>query len=103
MPNNSYLRGANYERQWVKDAYTSGAIIAGRMAGSRGLIDVFAIYPDKIILSQCKTGSATIAKDDRQKMDTLVERIKASRMPISVRLYTKQARLPVKIRIYTEI
>src|SRR5678815_1225951 len=96
-------KGANFERLWCQQARDSGAIFAGRFAGSHGILDVVAVYPDKIIFAQLKTGSAVVAAEDRRKIQSFADRMKESRMPVSVRLYTKKARVPVKVHFYSEV
>lgn len=57
MVNKYYRRGANFEREIVKQAKEKG-LIAFRSAGSHSPIDVCVINPDtkELFLIQCKCG-----------------------------------------------
>ena len=66
MPNRNYARGANFERQVVRDQEVSGWI-AGRNGGSHGEADVWAMKAveggKKLI--QCKLGRISRAERAR--------------------------------------
>lgn len=54
MPNLSYTRGVNLERETIKKLVEAG-FCASRTAGSHGTFDVFAINETNVKLIQCKT------------------------------------------------
>jgi len=67
---NKYRKGANAERQAVNGHIKSGALFAGRFAGSKmkssnGIkIDVIAVYPNGVIfLEQYKKTCAAMTKE----------------------------------------
>jgi hypothetical protein len=54
MTSTSYTRGRSFEYERVHFHRANGAFLAVRSAGSRGPWDVFALYPNRVLLEQCK-------------------------------------------------
>jgi hypothetical protein len=54
MNSTSYTRGRSFEYERVHFHRANGAFLAVRSAGSRGPWDVFALYPNRVLLEQCK-------------------------------------------------
>lgn len=58
-PGGQYKKGANAERRWVNAMRaTVGCLMAGRVAGSKTPVDCWAIFEDKIVLRQIKSGQS---------------------------------------------
>ena len=79
---NRYAKGANRERAWIKRLMNSGALWAGRTAGSHSAIDVASVFPDGTRLYQIKAGTA---KMSQAESCALVELARA--MPDGVDVY----------------
>jgi len=90
MPNNNYQKGANMERQVIKQALKDGAVCAIRGGGSKAWgkmkSDVWLLFPKnktkdkqfgKLILVQCKRGKGNTTKEEKAfrkvKLPYLVE------------------------------
>ncbi|MEM3860770.1 MAG: hypothetical protein QW478_15480 [Candidatus Micrarchaeaceae archaeon] len=75
MPNPNYAKGANFERQLIKEAYARGAKYAARVAGSHTLVDVIIIFGSRVYLIQAK--KRHLSENERLKqLDTIVKQIK---------------------------
>ena len=81
--NASYRKGANFERRVRKKLERMGAFVV-RSAGSKGVFDLIAIFPNGVIWGvQCKT-NPRIHKDERSRIINV-----SKHYPISPILATK--------------
>ncbi|MEM3416081.1 MAG: hypothetical protein QW719_01930 [Candidatus Micrarchaeaceae archaeon] len=75
MPNPNYIKGANFERKLIREAYARGAKYAARIAGSHTPIDVIIIFGSRVYLIQAK--KRHLSENERLKqLDTIVNQIK---------------------------
>ncbi|MEM4066543.1 MAG: hypothetical protein QXV17_06765 [Candidatus Micrarchaeaceae archaeon] len=54
MPNPNYVKGANFERKLIGEAYARGAKYAARIAGSHTPIDLIVVFGSRVYLIQAK-------------------------------------------------
>jgi len=61
----AYKKGVRFERERVEWHYANGAAHATRTPGSHSPIDVVAQYCDRVVNENCKSGKASISKEER--------------------------------------
>ena len=97
FPSN-YVRGRAKEYQTIYTLKKQGALWAQRSYGSHGIFDVFALFPDKSVYIQVKSGKkkAVISEEELKTLKDFAHKIKASNIHIEIWLYHGRRKAKVK-------
>lgn len=92
----NYTKGAKFENDVVK-FLTKKGMYCIRSAGSKGIVDVLAMKrldgDTFVYLIQCKYGSASMSKKDKQKLIDLANKLKFYPLYIYRKKYSKEMKL----------
>lgn len=64
-----YRRGADFERRVQAQLYEAGALLVMRSAGSKGIVDLAAFFPNRVVLVQAKRNGKLSRKEKMALID----------------------------------